>query len=105
MIILSSGLYHYGDRAKFGDVSFQMNIRLFAYMHRPSHEFVDVDENYPAEANLWCKNCCDCKTVMSFIQEQRCCGDYHKRWNCQMHPSIISSLEPGVHIMGNLASA
>ena len=40
--------------------------------------------------------------VVSFIEEHRCSGDYHKRWNCPLHATVIAALQPGVHIKGNL---
>ena len=102
MIVLRSSLYYYGDRAIFGDVSFQLNMRLFAYMSSPNHNFGDITQNFPATNNNFCQGCEKCFDVESFLKEHRSLGDGHKRWPCPLRPSEISKLEPGAHIMGDL---
>ena len=78
-----------------------MNPRLFSYLKNSYYEF-DIDQTFPSLKDYWCEHCEKCEDVAAFITEKKCGGDLHKRWNCPLHPSFITTLEPGTHGMGNL---
>ena len=101
-IILSSHLYHYGDRAQFCDFSFQMNTRFFALLKNPHYQFGEIDQTFPAIPSYWCLGCEKCEAVAAYIGSNKCFDDIHKRWFCPLHERIIRTLVPGTHIMGDL---
>ena len=101
-IIFHGHLYHYGDRAQFIDTEFQMNPRMFAYFKSIHYHFKNIDSTQPSIHGFWCDGCDICLKIAAVLKEKRGHNDHYGRWTCPISPSIIQSLRPGTHVMGNL---